>query len=141
MAIELGSCKNMVLLVSTLLSKGYPIPVTLVKYLQCVRVIFPGYFRSTKLYQERSIIVIIENDCSAIWNSNSTTFTYQLFFELWNYNIQKGSVEFNNRFVSLHLNLTEPAKFLLGSTSYLPVTKEIGDRHTYLGSNSIGENE
>ena len=42
----------------------------------------------------------------AMWNSNSTTFTYQLFFELWIYNVQTGSVEFNSRFVSLHLNLT-----------------------------------
>jgi hypothetical protein len=42
----------------------------------------------------------------AIWNSNSTTFTYRLFFELWLYNTQTGSIEFNNRFVSLQLNLT-----------------------------------
>ena len=42
----------------------------------------------------------------ANWNSNSTTFTYQLFFELWIYNVQTGSVEFNNRFVNLQLNLT-----------------------------------
>jgi hypothetical protein len=43
---------------------------------------------------------------SAIWNSNSTTFAYRLFFELWLYNGERGSVEFNNRFVSLQLNLT-----------------------------------
>ena len=45
-------------------------------------------------------------DKPAIWNSNSTTFTYRLFFELWIYNVQKGSVEFNDRYVSLQLNLT-----------------------------------
>ena len=45
-------------------------------------------------------------DKSAMWNSNSTTFTYRLFFELWLYNGQTGSAEFNNRFVSLQLNLT-----------------------------------
>jgi uncharacterized membrane protein len=45
-------------------------------------------------------------DKPAVWNSNSTTFTYQLFFELWIYNVQTGSVEFNNRFVNLQLNLT-----------------------------------
>jgi hypothetical protein len=45
-------------------------------------------------------------DKPAMWNSNSTTFTYRLFFELWIYNGQTGSVEFNNRFVSLQLNLT-----------------------------------
>jgi uncharacterized membrane protein len=41
------------------------------------------------------------------WDSNSTTFKYQLFFELWIYNVQKGSVEFNNRYVNLQLNLTK----------------------------------
>ena len=41
----------------------------------------------------------------AISNSTSTTFTYQLLFELWIYNVHTGSVEFNNRFVNLHLNL------------------------------------
>ncbi len=45
-------------------------------------------------------------DKPAIWNSNSTTFTYRLFFELWLYNDQAGSIEFNNRYVSLQLNLT-----------------------------------
>ena len=45
-------------------------------------------------------------DKSAMWNSNSTTFRYQLFFELWIYNVQTGSVEFNSRFVDLQLNLT-----------------------------------
>jgi hypothetical protein len=113
------------------LPKFNPIPIRLVKYLQCVRVIFHGYFRSIKLYQDRSIIVIIENDCSVIWNSNCTTFTNQLFSELLNYNVQKGSVEVNNRFVSLDLNFTEPAKFLLGSTSYLPVTRNWRKTHMF----------
>jgi uncharacterized membrane protein len=45
-------------------------------------------------------------DKPAMWNSNSTTFTYQLFFELWIYNVQTGSVEFNSRFVGFHFNLT-----------------------------------
>jgi uncharacterized membrane protein len=43
---------------------------------------------------------------SATWNSNNTKFTYQLFFELWLYNETSGSVEFNNRYVGLQLNLT-----------------------------------
>ena len=46
-------------------------------------------------------------DKAAMWNSNSTTFTYRLFFELWLYNEQKGSVDFNNRYVSIQLNLTQ----------------------------------
>ena len=43
----------------------------------------------------------------SMWNSNSTTFAYQLFFELWIYNVQTESVEFNNRLVNLQLNLTQ----------------------------------
>ena len=43
----------------------------------------------------------------AMWNSNSTTYTYRLFFELWLYNEQTESVEFNNRYVNLQLNLTK----------------------------------
>ena len=42
----------------------------------------------------------------ALWNSNSTKFPYQLLFELWTYNMQTESVEFNNRYVTLKLNLT-----------------------------------
>ena len=46
-------------------------------------------------------------DKSAMWDSNSTTFTYQLLFELCIYDVQLGEVTFNNRFVDLQLNLTE----------------------------------
>lgn len=42
----------------------------------------------------------------AIWNTNTTAFNYRLFFELWLYNNQTGSIEFNNRSVNLQLNLT-----------------------------------
>ena len=45
-------------------------------------------------------------DKSAVWDSNSTTFSYQLFFELWLYSEQTGSIEFNDRYVNLQLNLT-----------------------------------
>jgi Protein of unknown function (DUF1616) len=43
---------------------------------------------------------------SAVWNSNSSKFSYILFFELWLYNQQTGALEFNSRYVSLQLNLT-----------------------------------
>ena len=43
---------------------------------------------------------------STLWNSNSSKFPYALFFELWLFNEQTGVVEFNNRYVSLQLNLT-----------------------------------
>jgi hypothetical protein len=41
------------------------------------------------------------------YNTNTTKYTYQLFFELWLYNQQTGQVEFNNRYVNLQLNLTK----------------------------------
>lgn len=40
------------------------------------------------------------------WNSNTTQFTYRLFFELWLYNEKTGLAEFNNSYVNLRLNLT-----------------------------------
>ena len=45
-------------------------------------------------------------DKPATWDSNSTTVTYQLLFELWLYNSSSGAVSFNDRFVDLQLNLT-----------------------------------
>ncbi len=42
----------------------------------------------------------------AAWDSNSTTFNYQLLCELWAYNHQSNTLAYHNRFVNLHLNLT-----------------------------------
>ncbi len=48
---------------------------------------------------------VLNVEKSAVWNSNSSKFSYNLFVELWLFNEQTGSVEFNNRYVSLQLNL------------------------------------
>jgi len=48
-------------------------------------------------------------DKPAIWDSNSTTFTCRLLFELWLYNSQSSVISYNNRFVDLQLNLTRTA--------------------------------
>ena len=45
-------------------------------------------------------------DKPAMWDSNSTTFKYQLLFELWLYNRQSDAILYNDRFVDLQLNLT-----------------------------------
>jgi uncharacterized membrane protein len=50
--------------------------------------------------------VVFNVDKHAVWNSNSTTFKYQLFIELWFYNSASNSTSFNGRFVNLQLNLT-----------------------------------
>jgi uncharacterized membrane protein len=46
-------------------------------------------------------------DKPAMWDSNSTTFKYRLLFELWIYNVQTETVDFNSRYVNLQLNLTQ----------------------------------
>jgi hypothetical protein len=43
----------------------------------------------------------------ATWDSNTTKFGYGLFFELWLFNASSNSTQFNNRSVSLQLNLTK----------------------------------
>ena len=41
-------------------------------------------------------------DKPAVWDSNSTTFRYQLLFELWLYNNSSNAIQYNNRFVDLN---------------------------------------
>ena len=45
-------------------------------------------------------------DKSAEWDMNNTGFYYQLFLELWTFDPPSNSVQFENRFVGIHLNLT-----------------------------------
>ena len=42
----------------------------------------------------------------SLWDSNTTTFSYKLLLELWIYDMQSGTISYNNRFVDLELNLT-----------------------------------
>jgi hypothetical protein len=45
-------------------------------------------------------------DKSTTWDASSSRFPYQLLFELWMYNVQTHSVEYNNRYLTLQLNLS-----------------------------------
>jgi len=45
-------------------------------------------------------------DSSAKWDSEYNGFYYQLFFELWFYNMTSRSLQYHERFVSIWLNLT-----------------------------------
>jgi hypothetical protein len=45
-------------------------------------------------------------DKPAEWDMSNTGFYYQLFLELWTFDPQSNSVQFDNRFVGIHLNLT-----------------------------------
>jgi len=50
--------------------------------------------------------VVFVVNASAKWDSEYKGFYYQLFMELWTFNPQSSSVQFDNRFVGIHLNLT-----------------------------------
>jgi hypothetical protein len=43
----------------------------------------------------------------ATWDSNTTKFSYGLFFELWIYNASSNVNQFHSRFIGLQLNLTK----------------------------------
>lgn len=40
------------------------------------------------------------------WNSNTNTFSYNLFFELWIYNMTQNAFQYHHRFVEIRLNAT-----------------------------------
>lgn len=44
---------------------------------------------------------------ASAWDSNATGFYYNLFVELWIYNSTLGTIQYNNRYVSLFLNMTQ----------------------------------
>jgi len=62
---------------------------------------------------ESSIGSLIVNDVSfsinksAVWDSVNNGYYYQLFVELWIFNTRSKAVQFDNRFVSIWLNITE----------------------------------
>jgi len=50
--------------------------------------------------------VVFSVNASARWDSEHKGFYYQLFFELWFYNMASQSFQFHNRFVGIWLNMT-----------------------------------
>jgi hypothetical protein len=66
-------------------------------------------FSANQSSTKRMIINNVEFDVdkSAEWDMNNTGFYYQLFMELWTFNPPSNSVQFDNRFVGIHLNLTK----------------------------------
>jgi hypothetical protein len=43
---------------------------------------------------------------TALWDVENNGYYYQLFMELWIYNVEFQAFEFHNRFVGLWLNMT-----------------------------------
>jgi hypothetical protein len=54
------------------------------------------------MVNDRDLLV----DSSGIWDSENNGFYYQLFFELWLYDVALQSFGFHNRFVGIWLNMT-----------------------------------
>jgi len=50
--------------------------------------------------------VVFTANKPAMWDINSTGYYYQLFLELWIYDLQSKAFRFHNRFVGLWLNVT-----------------------------------
>jgi len=50
--------------------------------------------------------VVFWVDSPSSWDSENSGFYYQLFFELWLYNVTSQSFQFHNRFVGIWLNVT-----------------------------------
>jgi uncharacterized membrane protein len=50
--------------------------------------------------------VVFPVNCSSAWDSDRNGFYYQMFFELWLYNVTAYDFEYHNRFVGLWLNMT-----------------------------------
>jgi hypothetical protein len=48
----------------------------------------------------------LEVDKTSVWDSGSSGYFYELFMELWIYNVTTDAFQFHNRFVSLWLNMT-----------------------------------
>jgi uncharacterized membrane protein len=46
---------------------------------------------------------------SALWDSNSLSYPYKLLLELWIYDTQQDTIEYNNRFIYLNFNFLTPA--------------------------------
>ena len=49
---------------------------------------------------------VVSVDSSAVWNVEQMGFYYQLFYELWLYDVASERFMFHNRFVGIWLNMT-----------------------------------
>jgi uncharacterized membrane protein len=70
-------------------------------------------FSNVSIVENRSMVgsltindVAVSVDKPASWNAQNEGYYYQLFFELWIYNVEADVLQFHNRFVSRWLNMT-----------------------------------
>jgi uncharacterized membrane protein len=64
------------------------------------------YDNSTLLKRLKINGVIFQINTFSIWDEEKNGFFYQLFFELWLYNMTASSFQYHNRFVGIWLNVT-----------------------------------
>jgi len=50
--------------------------------------------------------IVFPINCTSTWDSDRNGFYYQMFFELWLYDMPSSSFQYHNRFVNLWLNMT-----------------------------------
>jgi hypothetical protein len=48
----------------------------------------------------------VDTNKISVWDETSNGFYYQLFFELWIYNVEAGVFQYHNRYCSIRLNMT-----------------------------------
>jgi hypothetical protein len=68
-------------------------------------VVFGGSFCYVGKLSVNGVVVDVKKASS--WDSVNEGFYFQVFVELWRYNVTMGSLGFDSRFVSLWLNVTQ----------------------------------
>lgn len=59
------------------------------------------YIGAVTINDQKSVL-----DTYSLWDSEKGGYYFQLFFELWRYDVEMQSFQFNNRFVGIQLNMT-----------------------------------
>lgn len=73
---------------------------------------FPNILFEGNVATVRSISIngaVFVADEVAVWNNDNKGYFYELFMELWLFNVTSGSFSFHNRFLGLWVNATETA--------------------------------
>jgi hypothetical protein len=89
--------------------RGLGFPIRLCFLLRVLWFLFSGvsFFQNVSLVEVLVLNGYVFNvEKLAYWNAEENGYFYQLFMELWIYNVESGSLRFHNRFVSIWLNMT-----------------------------------
>jgi hypothetical protein len=70
-----------------------------------LNVVFAGNVSSIGKFDVNGVVVDVGK--VSLWDSENQGFFYQVFVELWRYNVTTSSLGFDSRFIGLWLNLTQ----------------------------------